>query len=300
MATKRLNNQIGGERAPHLYFILPAAILVGLILIFPILYTGVLSTFQWHLVDASKRAFVGFGTYLDLFQNGDFWNSLKLQFGFILIAIPLQLVIGFFVALLLNHTFPGAQLVRTLLMLPVFILPVLSGLTWRYMFMPQYGPISVLAEGLGVNFPPFLSDPYLAYVAVIVQDVWRMWPFMFMILYAGLTTIPISLLEAAQMDGATFWQKVVKIYLPLLRPTIVTALLLRVIDALRIFSEVFVMTEGGPGNATTLFSIYVHRQAFRYFNIGTASAMSMFLLAVTLFFTLTLVRRQNLDVEELA
>jgi multiple sugar transport system permease protein len=133
-------------------------------------------------------------------------------------------------------------------------------------------------------------------MAVIIQDIWRMWPFMFMLLYAGLSTMPTSLLEAADIDGATFWDKVLKIYIPMLRPTILTALLLRVIDALRIFSEVFVMTEGGPGNATTLFSIYVHRQAFRYFNVGTASAMAIFLLLLTLIFAVTLVRKHmNVD-----
>ena len=290
--------QHGGEQSPYLYFMLPAVILVGIVLIFPIIYSLVISTFQWHLVDTSQRAFVGLGKYLELFHDEEFWHSLKLQLGFILIAIPIELLIGFFVAILLNRSFPGADIVRTLLLLPVFILPVLSGLTWRFMFMPEYGPISYLAGLLGFDFPAFFADPHLAYSAVIIQDIWRMWPFMFMILYAGLSTIPVSLLEAAEIDGATFRHKVINIYLPMLRPTIVTALLLRVIDALRIFSEVFVMTEGGPGNATTLFSIYVHRQAFRYFNVGTASSMAIFLLVLSLIFAMTLVRK-HMNVDEM-
>jgi multiple sugar transport system permease protein len=297
MATN-ISSSTGREGAPYLYFILPALLLVGVILAFPIVYSVGISTFTWHLVDTSQRMFVGLGKYVELFKDAEFWNSLKLQLGFILIAIPIELVIGFFVALLLNRSFPGAHVVRTLLLLPVFVLPVLSGLTWRFMFMPQYGPVSYLAGQLGFQFPPFFGDPHLAYLAVIIQDIWRMWPFMFMILYAGLSTMSKSLLEAAEIDGATFWNKVFNIYIPILRPTIVTALLLRVIDALRIFSEVFVMTEGGPGNATTLFSIYVHRQAFRYFNVGTASAMAIFLLLLTLIFAMTLVRR-HMNLEEM-
>lgn len=298
MATNTKTRMFGGERAPHLYFILPALILVGLVLAFPIVYSIGMSTFTWQLVDESQRFFVGLGKYIELFKDGDFWNSLRLQLGFIIIAIPVELVIGFFVAILLNRQFPGANVVRTLLLLPVFVLPVLSGLTWRFMFMPQYGPVSYIAAKLGYQFPAFFGDPHLAYLAVIIQDIWRMWPFMFMLIYAGLSTMPTSLLEAADIDGATFWDKVLKIYIPMLRPTILTALLLRVIDALRIFAEVFVMTEGGPGNATTLFSIYVHRQAFRYFNVGTASAMAIFLLLLTLIFAVTLVRK-HMNVDEM-
>jgi multiple sugar transport system permease protein len=126
-----------------------------------------------------------------------------------------------------------------------------------------------------------------------------MWPFMFMMLYAGLTAIPAELIEAAEIDGAGFWRKLGTVTIPLLMPTILTSILLRIIDALRIFSEVYVMTEGGPGSATLLFSLYTNRQAFGYQKVGMASAMAIFLLFLSIAFAVTLVRRNmSLDVLE--
>lgn len=293
MATKK-DRRIGG-RPPILYFILPALILVGIILVYPIIYAVGISFFKWPLVDDSSRGFIGASNYVRIFQDKEFWHALFLQLGFIFIAIPIELVIGFFVALLLNTKFKGVNLIRSLLLLPVFVLPVLSGLTWRLMLQPEYGAISFLLSTLGFPKTAWLANPRTAYAAVIVQDIWRMWPFMFMFIYSGLINIPSSLIEAANLDGAKFWDKVIKIIIPLLSPTITTALLLRLIDALRIFSEVFVMTGGGPGNSTTLLSLYIYKQAFRYFNVGYASAMGVILILVSLIIANLLVRK-NIDI----
>lgn len=289
MATKD-RKRIGGK-SPVLYFILPALILVGVVLVYPILYAIGISFFNWPLVDEASRGFIGISNYVSIFQDAEFWNSLFLQMGFIFIAIPIELIIGFFVAILLNREFKGVGLIRSLLLLPIFVLPVLSGLTWRLMLQPGYGAISFLLTTLGFPETALLANPGTAYAAVIIQDIWRMWPFMFMFIYSGLINIPNSLIEAANLDGARFWDKVIKIIIPLLRPTITTALLLRLIDALRIFSEVFVMTGGGPGNSTTLLSLYIHKQAFRYFNIGYASAMGVVLIIISLIIANFLVRR---------
>lgn len=285
-----------GEKSPVLYFILPALILVGAVLIYPILYAVGISFFNWPLVDETSRGFIGISNYIRIFQDKEFWHALLLQLGFIFIAIPLELIIGFFVAILLNREFKGVKWIRSLLLLPVFVLPVLSGLTWRLMLQPEYGAISFILTKLGLPQTAWLAKSGSAYAFVIIQDIWRMWPFMFMFLYSGLINIPTSLLEAADLDGARFWNKTLKIIVPLLRPTITTALLLRLIDALRIFSEVFVMTEGGPGNATTLLSLYIYKQAFRYFNIGYASAMGVILIIISLIIAILLVRR-NIDID---
>lgn len=292
MVTKK-NKRIGG-RSPVLYFILPALILVGIVLIYPLIYAVGISFFNWPLVDESSRGFIGISNYVRIFQDKEFWHALFLQLGFIFIAIPIEIIIGFFVALLLNREFKGVNLIRSLLLLPVFVLPVLSGLTWRLMLQPEYGAISFLLNTLGFSQTAWLANPGTAYAAVIIQDIWRMWPFMFMFIYSGLINIPSSLIEAADLDGAKFWDKVIKIIIPLLRPTIATAILLRLIDALRIFSEVFVMTGGGPSNATTLLSLYIHKQAFRYFNVGYASVMGVILIVISLIIANFLVRR-NMD-----
>jgi len=286
-------------RAPFL-FLAPAIIVVFAVLIFPIVFSLFVSTYNWPLSEgAGVRHFVGFGNYIALTQDPEFWNSLKLQLGFIFIAIPIELLFGFAAALLLNREFFGARIVRSLLLLPVFFLPILSGMTWRFMLQPRYGPLNALLVRLGAPEISWLGNPVTAYIAIIVQDIWRMWPFMFMLLYAGLTAIPQELMEAAEIDGAGFWRKLNSVTLPLLMPTILTAVLLRIIDALRVFSEVYVMTEGGPGSATMLFSLYTQRQAFGYQKVGMASAMAIFLLIISIVFALTLVRKNmSLDVLE--
>lgn len=286
-------------RAPFL-FLAPAIIVVFAVLIFPIIFSLFVSTYNWPLSQgAGVRHFVGLANYAALTQDPEFWNSLKLQLGFIFIAIPIELLFGFAAALLLNREFFGARVVRSLLLLPVFFLPILSGMTWRFMLQPRYGPLNALLLKLGAPEITWLGNPATAYAAIIVQDIWRMWPFMFMLLYTALTSIPQELMEAAEIDGAGFWLKLRSLTIPLLTPTILTAVLLRIIDALRVFSEVYVMTEGGPGSATMLFSLYTQRQAFGYQKVGMASAMAIFLLIISIVFALTLVRKNmSLDVLE--
>jgi multiple sugar transport system permease protein len=270
------------------------------VLIFPICFSLFVSTWNWPLSEGlGPRTFVGLGNYASLFTDPEFWNSLRLQLGFVFIALPIELVLGYGAALLLNREFFGARLVRSLLLLPVFFLPVLSGIMWRFMLQPRYGPLAKIFVSLGIPETSYLGDPGWAYAAIILQDIWRMWPFMFMLLYAGLTSIPAELLEAAEIDGARYWQRVRIIITPMLAPTIMTALLLRLIDALRIFSEVFAMTEGGPGYATLLFSLYTNKQAFTYMKVGMASAMAIFLLVLSIIFAVTFVRKNmSLDVLE--
>lgn len=289
----------GASRGAPLLFLLPSLLVVFAVLIFPILFSLYVSTWNWPLSEGlGPRSFVGLGNYGALLNDPEFWNSLKLQLGFVFVALPVELILGYGVALLLNREFPGARLVRTLLLLPVFFLPVLSGIIWRFMLQPRYGPLSQLLVALGLPETSWLGSPAWAFVAIIVQDIWRMWPFMFMLLYAGLAGIPEELLEAAEIDGARYWQRVRTIVTPMLAPTILTALLLRLIDALRIFSEVFALTEGGPGYATLLFSLYANKQAFTYMKVGMASAMAIFLLALSIVFAMTLVRK-NMSLDEL-
>ncbi len=288
-----------GRGGAPLLFLAPALLVVFAVLIFPILFSLFVSTWNWPLSEGlGPRVFVGMGNYLTLFTDSEFWNSLRLQLGFVFIALPIELILGYAAALLLNREFFGAGFVRTLLLLPVFFLPVLSGIIWRFMLQPRYGPLAQILVALGIPETSWLGTPGWAYAAVILQDIWRMWPFMFMLIYAGLSNIPGELLEAAEIDGARYWQRVRIIITPLLTPTIMTALLLRLIDALRIFSEVFAMTEGGPGTATLLFSLYANKQAFTYMKVGMASAMAIFLLVLSVVFALTLVRR-NMSLEEL-
>jgi len=164
----RLSGKARG-RAPFL-FLAPAIIVVFAVLIFPIVFSLIVSTYDWPLSEgAGARSFVGFDNYINLTKDPEFWNSLKLQLGFIFIAIPIELVLGFAVALLLNREFFGARVVRSLLLLPVFFLPILSGMTWRFMLQPRYGPLNTLIVNLGGPEVSWLGNPITAYIAIIIS-----------------------------------------------------------------------------------------------------------------------------------
>lgn len=273
-----------------LLFVFPALLVICAILIFPVFFSLYLSFTDRTLLYLREPKFVGLMNYSSVVSDKLFWHSLRLQLIFMALAIPIELILGFLVALLFSKEFPFSKLLRSLLLLPVFILPVVSGLTWRLMLQPGYGLLASFFNLLSLGPNAWLADTKYAFVTVILQDVWRMWPFMFMIIYAGLSSLPSEYLEAAQIDGARFWHRIFYIVLPLLKPVLLTALLLRIIDALRIFSEVYVMTYGGPANATLLLPLYIHKQAFEFGKISYASAVSMFLLMVSLLLSFYLVK----------
>ncbi|PLV59506.1 ABC transporter permease [Thermotoga sp. KOL6] len=276
---------------PFLFFIIPTLLIVAFILLYPVVYVFFISFTNRQLLFLGNVKFIGFQNYSSMFKDPDFWHSLWLQLGFIAIALPIELIIGFFVALLFNKEFPFSKLLRSLLMLPVFVLPVLSGLTWRLMLQPDYGVLAALFQRLSIGPEAWLADKTFSYVAVIFQDIWRMWPFMFMIIFAGLSSLPNEYIEAALIDGAGFFQRVSYIIIPFLKPVLAIAFLLRLIDALRIFSEVYVMTYGGPSNATMLLSLYIHKQAFEFGNISYASAVGTFLMIISLAISYFVVKR---------
>lgn len=266
----------------NLMFLGPTIIFLFIMLIYPLVYSFYMSLHRWELTQINPPIFIGFKNYLNLFNDPLFWNALKIQVIFILIAIPIELIIGLLVALLFQIEFKGNKIMRTLLLLPFFILPSLSGTTWRFILHPTYGVFGAMYRFFGKEPVDWLSNGNLTFIAVILQDIWRTWPFMFITLYAALSNFPQELKEAAAIDGASNLQIFFKITFPLLVPAIVIASFLRLIDALRIFSEVYVMTEGGPGNATTFLSIFIYKNAFRFFQMGYANAAGYMLTTIAL------------------
>jgi len=262
-------------------FLLPTLLAIIFVQFYPMFYGLILSFTNQTLLRVQTVQFT-LSNYQKMFKEPQFQYSLWLQFSFIFIALPLELVIGFFVALLLDKPFRVFKVVRALLMLPVFVLPVLSGLTWRLMLQPKYGVLARAFETLALGPSAWLADTRYAYIAILLQDIWRMWPFMFLLICAGLTSLPQELRESARLDGASFFSETVYIIIPCLKPVLSMAILLRMIDALRIFSEVYVMTYGGPSNATMLLSLYIHKQGFEFGNISYASAMGTVLLFLAL------------------
>ncbi len=199
------------------------------------------------------------------------------------LALTIEFLLGLGLALLLNEQLRARNLFRALLLLPMMLPPVVVGVVWRLMLNSNFGVVNgtLKTMGLKTDALTWTASPKLAMASVIVADVWQWTPFMFLILLAGLQAIPQEPYEAALIDGSSAWQTFRHVTLPLLKPAILIALLLRTMDLLRVFDQIFILTEGGPGFATETVSLYIYRTAFRFSNFGYAAAMSFVLLAIT-------------------
>ncbi len=211
---------------------------------------------------------------------------------FTLAALIVEFVLGLTLAVLIDSLTRAKSFFRAGLLIPMLLPPVVAAVAWRLIFNPQFGVLNGSLRELGLNTSGLLwtGGNHSALPSVILVDVWEWTPFLFLLLSAGLQAIPQEPLEAARIDGANSWQIFRDVTLPLLKPVIVLALLLRGMDLVRIFDQIFILTQGGPGTATETVSLYIYRTAFRFSNFGYAAAMSFVLLAVTIVFSRTLMR----------
>jgi multiple sugar transport system permease protein len=267
---------------PVLY-IGPAFLVLIAILIYPLGYSFWLSFHEWTLRDfVNGVPWVGIQNYLTLFSNPDFINSLRITFTFVISAIAIEFTLGMGMALLLNQNLKGKGFIRSMIFLPMMCTNVVIGLTWRLLFNYEFGIINFYISQIGFSPVEWLSAPNMAMLAVIIVDVWNTTSFVALMLLAGLQSLPEEPFEAARMDGASAWQTFSYITLPLLRQSILVALLWRLIDTFRIFDVVYLLTAGGPARATEMVSIYVYTYGFKSFNLGYASSASYTMIIIML------------------
>jgi multiple sugar transport system permease protein len=236
---------------------------------------------------------VGFQNYIDLFSNPEFLNSLRITGTFMLFAVGIEFVLGMALALLLDHDLRGKNLMRSLILLPMMCTNVVIGMTWRLLLNYEFGLVNFYLSVLGFERVEWLSKPAVAMPAVILVDVWNTTSFVALLLLAGLQALPEEPFEAAHIDGASAWQRFIYLTLPLLRQSILVALLWRVIDTFRIFDVIYLLTAGGPARATETVSIYVYRYGFQSFNLGYASAASYIMILIMLAIAAFLARRMG-------
>ena len=276
---------------------MPAFLVVFGLLVYPMLFGGVLGFSNRVMVGSEKFKWIGFTNYVKLLTPGsDFLIAAGVTLRFAVIDVLAEFSIGLGLALLLNREFAGRNVFRVLILIPMMVPPLAAGLMWRFMYDQSQGIFSYFVRVLGGNPPVFLGDVKIALYALVATEVWRSSPFMVLVLLAALQAVPKELQEAAQVDGASgllnFWY----ITLPFISPVIAVALLFRTVDALRTFDLVYLMTGGGPGTVTEVISMYIYRWGFRNFRLGFTSASSMILLLATLVicavYLRMLVRRQ--------
>ncbi len=281
-----MNSQALNRMTPYM-FMAPAVIIMGIALLYPLGYMVYGSFRDWNPSQTIGEAeFVGFKNYITLFYDPAFRESLSVTLTFAFAVVTAELVIGVGLALLLDRNIRGMSVLRTLFILPMMIAPVVVGLMWRYMYHPTVGTFNRWLKSLGFEGVDWLGQHAL--LSVIIADIWQWTPFIFILALAALQSLPRSALEAAKIDGATAWQQIWHIKLPLMMPVLIVTALLRLIDAFKVLEVILVMTEGGPGLSTEIVALRISRTATEFRELGVAAAMSNYLLILLLLLTVAM------------
>jgi multiple sugar transport system permease protein len=262
-----------------LLFIAPAVAVLLALSIYPLLYSVTISLQR----ETTNGITWGLGNFARLVTDSFFWTAMAHTFVYAVAALTCEFLLGLGLALLLNAHIRGRAFFRASLLVPMMLPAVVVGVVWRLMLNPNFGAVNGTLKRFGISTESltWTASPKLAMLSVIAVDVWQWTPFVFLVLLAGLQAIPQEPYEAALIDGSSRWQTFWHVTLPLLKPSILIVLLLRTMDLLRVFDQIFILTEGGPGFATETISLYIYRTAFRFFDFGYAAAMSFVLLALT-------------------
>lgn len=276
--------------------ILPLLLALLLILGYPLAFSFWVSLQDYRLTAIEQASWVGLQQYASLLKNASFWNAMRNTLLFVLIAVSLELTLGLGLALLLHRrTTLGRNFFRSILLTPMFITPIAVGLMFRFLLNSQLGVIPNFLRTLGIQLDWF--GPKNALLTLALIDVWQWTPFMLLLLLAGLESLPEEPFEAARVDGASAWQSFWHLTLPMLRPTIMAAVTIRMLDAFKVYEYVYAITRGGPGESTETIQYHIYRVGFLYFRLGEASAMAYVLILVILVLVILLfysLRRESL------
>lgn len=277
------------RRLTPYYFLAPALLVLGFALLYPIAYMVYASFLEWNPSQRIGEAtFVGLRNYTWLLNDESFRESLSVTLKFAAIVVSLEMILGVGLALLLDRSIRGMSILRTVFILPMMIAPIVVGLVWRYMYHPTVGLFNKTLNAMGLESVPWLSDSFWSLTSIIIADIWQWTPFIFILSLAALQSLPRSALEAARIDGASGWQQIIHIKLPLMMPVLIVTCLLRLIDAFKVLEVVLVMTNGGPGLSTEILSLRIARTASEFRELGVAAAMSNYLLILLMILTIAM------------
>ena len=270
---------------------LPSVIILFALTFYPLLRAINMSLHRYLPVGTR---YIGLSNFVNLLRDPSFHHSLWVTTKFIGVAVGIEFLLGFAVALLLNRQIRLKGLWQTLILVPMILSPTIIGLIWRLLYVPN-GLLDYLVQPIIGHNVGWISEPSIALYSVIITDVWQWTPFVVLVLFAGLQSVPDHLREAAVMDGASRWRRFLDITLPHLRSLIVLVLIIRFVDALRVFAKVYILTRGGPASATNVISMEMYRTAFRFGNYGEAAAMALTLLVVVLVLAMAFIKTANVE-----
>jgi multiple sugar transport system permease protein len=275
------------------YFLIAPAILIILgITIFPLIYSIGMSMTPLNLArPGSESEFIGLVNYRDMLLEPRFWRTLSNTMIMVSLAVTFEFFVGLLLAVMLNREFKGQRVITILFLIPTLLVPVVIGMIWRLLLNEGFGLINYIIRTLNLGRGvAWVAKPTLALFVIVFIDIWEWTPLMFLILLAGMVSLSREPFEAAAIEGATAWQMFWRITMPLLQPVILVALLIRLIDAFKLFDTIFVITQGGPGLATETTSMFIYYKAFKHFDIGIASSISWLFLLIIIVITTFLLK----------
>lgn len=288
---KKTGGTVGhrGDGSAALLFLSPTLIVFGTFIIFPVVFSFYLSFHQWNMFSA-ERTFIGFENYSQLLYSPEFWQVFKNTIVYTIGTVPINMILALGVAYLLNKKLIGKKFLRTAFFTPVIISWIAAAVIWRWLFEPNYGLVNHVLGWFGVSQINWLNDPSMAMVALIIVGVWKTFGFNMILFSAGLQAIPEHYYEAAEIDGANKLSQFWNITIPLLSPTTFFIVIMSVIGSFQVFDAVYVLTSGGPLGSTKVMIFYIYENAFKFFNMGYASALAYALFAVIFILTLLQVK----------
>ncbi len=278
------------ERNLRILFPLPAIIFIGLLMVFPILFTLYLSFTNWNLTSGLEPSVVGFNSYLRVLTEPRFLHALGRTFTFTFFAVLIEVILGVAVAIILNRAFVGKSAAKLLLLLPLVATPVAVGIVFNLFYDPTIGLVNFALQSVGLPQGSWVSSEKTVIPALILVDVWQWTPMITLIVLAGLAGLSEDPMEAARVDGASEWQILRYVTIPMVMPVILTATILRLIDALKTFDIIFAMTGGGPGYASETLNIMGFKYSFEYFRMGQSSVILVMLFMVVLLCSLGIMK----------
>ena len=278
------------ERNLQILFPLPAIVFIALLMVFPILYTLYLSFTNWNLTSGMEPTFVGLTSYLRVFSEPRFLQALGRTFTFTLFAVAIEVVLGVAIALILNRAFLGKSIAKLLLLLPLVATPVAVGIVFNLFYDPTIGLLNFALSALGLPQGRWISSESTVIASLVLVDVWQWTPMITLIVLAGLAGLSEEPVEAARVDGASEWQILRYVTIPMVMPVILTAMILRLIDALKTFDIIFAMTGGGPGYASETLNIMGFKYSLEYFRMGQSSVILVALFLVVLLCSLGIMK----------
>ena len=284
------------EKNLHIIFPLPAVVFIIVMMLFPVLYTFFMSFTNWNLTSGMPLSFVFLRSYKRVLQEPRFIKALGRTFSFTALAISVETVFGMVIALILNREFKAKGFTKLIMLLPLVSTPVAIGIAWNLFYDPTIGLMNFMLAQLGLPKLAWTGSASTVIPSLALVDIWQWTPMIALIMLSGLASLSNEPYESARVDGATEWQIFWRITLPMVMPTLLTAIILRTIDALKTFDIIYAMTGGGPGYASDTLNIMAFKYSFEYFRMGQASVVLIILFLLVLAMSLLIVRlRKSLE-----